>query len=94
MPMKKTELEKRAGLQVAHRMKHEAAARRVDAAESADTDRRARRAADRAAGRVPFAVKLPQSLVAALHAAAGERGVPLDALVERLLDEALAATPR
>ena len=95
MPMKKTELEKRAGLLVAHRMKHAAAgARRVDAGESADMDRRARREADRAAGRVPFAVKLPQSLVTRLHATAAASGLSLDALVTTLLDEALAATPR
>lgn len=92
MTMKKTELEKRAGLQIAHRLKHAAAtARRSDLVASAAVDRRARREADRAAGRVPFAVKLPQALVARLQQIAGERGVTVDQLVAPLLEQALPA---
>lgn len=92
MTMKKTELEKRAGLQIAHRAKHAAAtARRIEPAASA-LDRRARREADRAAGRVPFAVKLPQVLVDRLHRVAAERGLTVDELAAFLLEQALPAT--
>lgn len=91
MTMKKTELEKRAGLQILHRAKHAAAtARRSGPADSA-ADRRARREADRAAGRVPFAVKLPQALVTRLQQIAGERGLSVDEVVASLLDEVLPA---
>ena len=93
MTMKKAELEKRAGLRVAHQMKHAASvAGRGAPADPAGMDRRARRDADRAAGLVPFAVKLPQSLVGLVQATAGERGVTPDALVASLLDDALRAT--
>lgn len=92
MTMKKTELEKRAGLKIAHRAKHAAAARRHDPAAAVAEDRRARREADRAAGKVPFAVKLPQALVTRLQQIAGERGISVDEVVAEFLARALPAT--
>lgn len=88
MTMKRTELEKRAGLRIAHQTKHQdARALRADAVPL--SDRRARRAADRAAGLVPLAVKLPSDLLARLRATATHRGVTVDALIAESLDRAL-----
>lgn len=91
MTMKKTELEKRAGLKIAQRARHAAAGRRHDPAAAVAADRRARREADRAAGRVPFAVKLPQALVTRLQQIAVDRGVSVDEVAASLLEAALPA---
>ena len=51
----------------------------------AAVDRRAQRERDRAAGLVPFAVKLHGELVRQLHELARQRGLPLNELVDQLL---------
>jgi hypothetical protein len=89
MTMKRTELEKRKGLAIvnAQRQTGSRAAPTLPAA----VDRRAQRAAERAAGLVPFAVKLPAALVAELHARAQRDGQPLGESVAALLRAALGA---
>jgi predicted HicB family RNase H-like nuclease len=80
MTMKKTELEKRKGLKIANALRQ--SAQRQD---TAPADRRAQRERDRAAGLVPFAVKLPGELQQRLHDEARRTGQPLNELVEQLL---------
>ncbi len=87
MTMKRTELEKRQGLKIVNAQR--TAGNSYGSAASGQEDRKARRERERAAGLVPFAVKLPKELVAALHAEAQSNGVGLDALVGDLLFTAL-----
>ena len=88
MTMKKTELEKRKGLKIAAELRQ--SGHRFDA--SAPTlDRGAQRERDRAAGLVPFAVKLPGDLLQQLHAQSRLGQEPLGSLVERLLRTGLKA---
>lgn len=89
MTMKRTELEKRKGLAITNAQRQ--AGNRYGPAQAAPLDRKAQREADRAAGRVPFAVKLPNELVAQLQARARRDGVPLDELAAALLRAGLAA---
>jgi hypothetical protein len=81
MTMKKTELEKRKGLKIANALRQSGP--RFDT--SAPVDRRVQRERDRAAGLVPFAVKLPGDLLRQLHEQAQQRKLPLNELVEQLL---------
>jgi hypothetical protein len=81
MTMKKTELEKRKGLKIANALRQSGP--RFDP--STPADRRAQRERDRAAGLVPFAVKLPGDLLRQLHEQSQQRKQPLNELVERLL---------
>jgi len=81
MTMKKTELEKRRGLKIANALRQ--SAYRQDAPAAAD--RRAQRERDRAAGLVPFAVKLPGELLRLLHEESRQTGQSLNDLVEHLL---------
>jgi hypothetical protein len=81
MTMKKTELEKRKGLKVANALRQ--SGQRFDA--SAAGDRRAQRERDRAAGLVPFAVKLPGELLQELYEECRRTSRPLNELVEKLL---------
>jgi hypothetical protein len=48
-------------------------------------DRREQRERDRAAGLVPFAVKLPGDLLRQLHEQSQQSNLPLNELVEQLL---------
>jgi cytosine/adenosine deaminase-related metal-dependent hydrolase len=82
MTMKRTELDKRKGLQIANEMRQ--AGHRFDTSAPA-VDRREQRERDRAAGLVPFAVKLHGDLVRQLHELARQRGLPLNDLVDQLL---------
>jgi hypothetical protein len=81
MTMKKTELEKRTGLKIANALRQ--TGQRFDT--SGSTDRRAQRERDRAAGLVPFAVKLPGDLLRQLQEQSRQTNQPLNELVERLL---------
>ena len=90
MTMKRTELEKRKGLAIGNALRR--AGNPYGAAATTDADRKARREADRAAGRVPFAVKLPAGLVRALQARAAAEQRPLDELTAELLQQAIATT--
>ena len=87
MTMKKTELEKRRGLKIANALRQSGP--RFDT--STPADRRAQRERDRAAGLVPFAVKLPGDLLRQLHEQSQQRNLPLNELVEQLLRTGLKA---
>jgi hypothetical protein len=89
MTMKRTELEKRQGLQIANAQRR--AGNPFGAAAQGAEDRKARRERERAAGLVPFAVKLPKELVASLQARAQAERRELDALTADLLAAALTA---
>jgi predicted HicB family RNase H-like nuclease len=84
MTMKRTELEKRKGLKIVNELR-----RTGHAAPQSPGERRAQRALDRAAGLVPFAVKLPGELVRQLQEAAEARGMLLNELVDELLRTAM-----
>ena len=86
MTMKRTEIEKRNGLKIAHEMRR--AGHRYGAAAPV-ADRRAQRERERAAGLVPFAIKLHGDLVRQLNARANQRQVPLNELVDQLLRSGL-----
>jgi DNA-binding Xre family transcriptional regulator len=88
MTIKKTELEKRKGMAIANAQK--LGGNRFGPASAPPADRRAQRERDRAAGLVPFAVKLPAALVQQLNETAQQRGVALNDLVAELLRAQLA----
>lgn len=85
MTMKKTELEKRKGLKIANALRQ--SGYRPDTAVAGD--RRAQRERDRAAGLVPFAVKLPGDLLQQVHELCRQSQQPLNELVEHLLRSGL-----
>ncbi len=87
MTMKRTELEKRQGLKITNAQR--IAGNAYGPAAQAPEDRKARRERERAAGLVPFAVKLPKELVAALQAHAHTEGRDLDSATAALLQAAL-----
>jgi hypothetical protein len=87
--MKRTELEKRKGLAITNAQRQ--AGNRFGLAQATPLERKAQREADRAAGLVPFAVKLPSELVAQVQARAQRDGVPLSELAAALLRAGLAA---
>ena len=89
MTMKRTELEKRKGLAIVNALRR--AGNPSGAAAAVPADRRARREAERAAGLVPFAVKLPADLVRALQARATDEQRRLDELTAELLQQAIEA---
>jgi len=66
---------------------------RFGAAAQAVPDRREQRKLDQAAGLVPFAVKLPEALVARLRERAEAEHRTLPELTAALLDAALSAPP-
>lgn len=82
MTMKRTELEKRKGLKIANELRQSGS--RFDSPAPA-IDRREQRERDRAAGLVPFAVKLHGDLVRQLQHAAQQRQLSLNELVDQLL---------
>ena len=91
--MKKADLEKQLGKKIAGRMQQEPHSDRYGTASGGIADKREQRERDKAAGLVPFAVKLPQDLVAKLQAIAAERGVTLNDLTTELLQGTLAPAP-
>lgn len=88
--MKRTDLEKHQGKKIVGAMKREPTSERYGAGAGAHAGKRDQRERDKAAGLVPFAVKLPQDLVASLQAIAKERGVPMNELAGSLLRKGLA----
>jgi hypothetical protein len=88
--MKKADLEKQLGKKIAGRMMQEAHSDRYGAASGQVGDKREQRERDKAAGLVPFAVKLPQDLVARLQAIAVERGTSMNELTAMLLEGTFA----
>jgi hypothetical protein len=89
--MKPTDLEKHLGKKIEERMRREPIPERYGAASSSASDKKAQRERDKAAGLVPFAVKLPQELVTSLQQLAQQRGVPLGDLVAELLRSGVSA---
>lgn len=87
--MKRADLEKMQGKKVVEEMRRSPARDRFGAASSQPQDRREQRRREAAAGLVPFAVKLPERLVAELQARARTRGTGLNELAEELLRKAL-----
>ena len=87
MTMKRTELEKRRGRKITNDLRQ--AGHRFDTAAHA-VDRRAKRERERAAGLVPFAVKLNGNLVRQLHEFAQQRRLSLSELVDQLLRTGLS----
>jgi len=88
MTMKRTELEKRKGLAIGNALRQ--AGNPYGAAAVTEADRKARREADRAAGLVPFAAKLPADLVRALHERAASERRTLNDLTAELLRDAVS----
>ena len=86
--MKRGELEKRQGSKLTNQMR--AAGNAYGRAIAPEPDRREQRDRDRAAGLVPFAVKLPQELVKTLHEQVAKKGIGLNELTAELLKRALA----
>ena len=72
--MKKADLEKHLGKKIAGRMQQEPHSDRYGTASGGIADKREQRERDKAAGLVPFAVKLPQELVTKLQAARRRTG--------------------
>jgi cation transport regulator ChaB len=87
--MKRADLDKQIAKKIAGRMQREPMSERFGAAAGDPGDRRGQRERDKAAGRVAFAVKLPQPLVAQLQSIAQQRKQTLDELAEDLLVKAL-----
>jgi hypothetical protein len=83
MTMKRTELEKRKAMAIVNAQRQ--AGNRYGPAQAVPPDRRAQRAAERAAGLVPFAVKLPADLVADVNARAQRDGVSVSEAAAALL---------
>ncbi len=88
-PMKKPDLEKFLAGKIAGRMKQEPHSDRYGTASGHVFDKKEQREREKAAGLVPYAVKLPQDLVTALQTRARERGVSLNDLSAELLREGL-----
>jgi len=86
--MKRGELEKRQGSKLTNQMRADGNA--YGRAVAPELDRRAQRERDRAAGLVPFAVKLPQELVRTLQERATKQGTGLNELTAELLSKGLA----
>ena len=88
--MKKADLEKLLAKKISGRMMQEAHSDRYGTASGQVGDKREQRERDKAAGLVPFAVKLPQDLVARLQALAVDRGASMNDLTTELLESTLA----
>jgi hypothetical protein len=89
--MKRTDLEKMKAMKTVGAMKREAVADRFAGGAGGPGDKRDQRDRDKAAGLVPYAVKLPQDLVAELQALARSREASLNDLTADLLRKGLAA---
>lgn len=87
--MKRQELEKLKGLTIANRNKGNTHG--IPAPKSDELSRREQRERDRAAGLVPFAVKLNSELVAKLNAQVTPGGKTMTEVVTALLEKGLAA---
>ena len=91
MNMKKTDLDRLAGLKLDSAMRGKAAPGRFGQAAAALPDRKAQRRIDAAAGLVPFACKLPAELTEQLRERAATHEGGVNALVAELLTAALKA---
>ncbi len=89
MSMKKTDLEKAQAKKITGRMAGTGVAQRYGAGSASLPDRREQRRLDAAAGLVPFACKLPQSLVKQLVERAAAHDGGMSGLVAQLLAQGL-----
>ena len=87
--MKKTDLEKLKAMKTVGAMKREPSSDRFGAGAGAPGDKREQRDKDKAAGLVPYAVKLPQELVAELQTLARSKETTLNELTAELLRKSL-----
>jgi hypothetical protein len=87
MTARKTELDKRQGLAIVNQQRR--AGNAFGTVAPPGKDRKARRERERAAGLVPFAVKLPKELVVALQRKAQAGSFDLDSLTAQLLRRGL-----
>jgi undecaprenyl pyrophosphate synthase len=85
--MKKTQLEKLKAAQIESQMRRERGLIPASAAEA--VDRKEQRQRDRAAGLVPFAVKLNADLVKRIHALAQQRQLSVNEVTAELLEKGL-----
>jgi hypothetical protein len=88
MTMKKTDLAKNKMIKASNAVKIASVPDRFGTG-SGITDRKEQRKLDQAAGLVPFACKLPMTLIAHLHERAKEDGVSMNELLVNLLTTAL-----
>ena len=91
--MKRADLEKQLAKRIAGRMQQETHSDRYGTASGEVADKREQREREKAAGLVPFAVKLPQELVTKLQALAVERNATMNDLAAELLGDAFADAP-
>ncbi|WP_328589876.1 hypothetical protein [Derxia lacustris] len=91
MSMKRTDLEKNKALKLDNALRAALPPDRF--AKGSTLDKRERRKLDQARGLIPFAVKLEQTLVNEVRAAAAAAGLDLDDAVAALLRRGLAAGP-
>ena len=89
--MKKTDLEKLKGLRLKPQAGIAGADGKFGKGAAPEPTRREQRDLDRAAGLVPFAVKLNEELVAKLHALAQNRDDGLNGVVAELINKGLAS---
>jgi len=91
MSMKPTDLQKLKAMKTVGAMKREPTSDRFGAAAGAPGDKREQREREKAAGLVPFAVKLPAELVAELQALARTKEATLNDVAADLLRKGLKA---
>ena len=89
MSMKRTDLDRLAGVKLDSAMRGAATPGRFGQAAAALPDRKAQRRQDAAAGLVPFACKLPQTLAESLRERAARHPAGLNGLVAELLQAGL-----
>jgi hypothetical protein len=89
--MKRTALEKLEAMKTVGAMKRESTLGRYGAGAGAPADKRAQREKDKAAGLMPFAVKLPQDLVTSLQALARDREATLNDVTAEVLRRGIKA---
>ena len=89
--MKRTGLEKLKAMKTVGDMKREGVPDRFGGGANASGDKREQRERDKAAGLVPYAVKLPQDLVTELQDLARKKETSLNALTADLLRKGLKA---
>ncbi len=87
--MKRTDLEKLKALKLDANLRGTPVPARFGDASATVIDKRERRRLDQAAGLVPFAIKLPNTLIQRLHDAAKAQNLPINELVAALLESGL-----
>ena len=89
--MKPSDLQKLKAMKTVGAMKREPTSDRFGAAAGAPGDKREQREREKAAGLVPFAVKLPAELVAELQTLAREKEATLNDVTAELLRKGMKA---